>query len=129
MKKTNMMHVFDVTNMRHQYAFVINRNSGGILKSVMHGDTYTESETYGTVIMTLKDGKMFRRGFTMTTTDSLQVDEMYCKDFPQYKSKTRIQVVRFRLYRITYTLFPLKKPVNGPVIMKSFKANYKLLAK
>ena len=109
MKKTNMMHVFDVTNMRHQYAFVINRNGGGILKSVMHGDTYTESETYGTVIMTLKDGNWFRRGFTMTTTDSLQVDEMYCKDFPQYKSKTRIQIKRFRLYRITYALFHSKR--------------------
>ena len=104
-----MMHVFDVTNMRHQYAFVINRNSGGILKSVMHGDTYTESASYGTVIMTLKDGKSFKRGFTMTTTDSLQVDEMYCKDFPQYNSKTRIQIVRLRLSCITYALFPRKR--------------------
>ena len=59
------------------------------IKSVMHYDAYSS----GPVYMTLKDGRSFTKGRLMTTTDSLQVDEMYCQDFPQYKSKTRIQIL------------------------------------
>ena len=59
------------------------------IKSVMHYDAFSQ----GPVYMTLKDGRSFTNGELMTTTDSLQVDEMYCKDFPQYKSKTRIQIL------------------------------------
>ena len=60
-----------------------NTNHPYEIKSVMHYDSFKS----GPVYMRLKDGRSFTKGRVMTTTDSLQVDEMYCKDFPQYKSK------------------------------------------
>ena len=69
--------------------FWLNTNHPYEIKSVMHYDAYSS----GPVKMTLKDGRSFSKGRLMTTTDSLQVDEMYCKNFPQYKSKARIQII------------------------------------
>ena len=37
------------------------------------------------------DGSTFDDGRFMTTTDSLQVDEMYCKQLPQYKTKASFE--------------------------------------
>ena len=59
------------------------------LDSVMHYGSFNPVLfSYNPAVMTLKDGSTFNAGKRMTTTDSLQVDEMYCKDFSQYRSKT-----------------------------------------
>ena len=55
------------------------------LNSLMHYGSY--NQMIFSAVMKLKDGSTFKAGKRMTTTDSLQVDEMYCKDFPQYLSK------------------------------------------
>ena len=82
----------------------LNTNHPYDIHSVMHHDFYIRIHQSADwdVFMTLKDGRYFRTGLLMTTTDSLQVDEMYCKDFPQYKSKARIQLVSSRLCSILY---------------------------
>ena len=65
----------------------LNTNHPYELDSVMHYGSYSSKMSYPPV-MELKDGGRFGPGKRMTTTDSLQVDEMYCKDFPQYRLKT-----------------------------------------
>ena len=70
-------------NTNHQYE----------INSVMHYDSELRQirQTYPKwpyKVMTYKDnGWKFEGGEVMTTTDSLQVDEMYCEQMPQYKSK------------------------------------------
>ena len=57
------------------------------LDSVMHYGSF--NQMISPAVMSLKySGDTFKAGKRMTTTDSLQVDEMYCKDFSQYRSKT-----------------------------------------
>ena len=81
----------------------LNTNHPYDIHSVMHYDStiHIHQSADWKVSMWLKDGKYnknvtyFRTEMVMTTTDSLQVDEMYCKDFPQYKSKARIQPVPY----------------------------------
>ena len=67
----------------------LNTNHPYELDSIMHYGSF--SRLFFPAVMSLKDGSTFRPGKRMTTTDSLQVDEMYCKDFSQYQSKTGLK--------------------------------------
>ena len=70
----------------------LNTNHPYELDSVMHYGSYSSKlSNRPPAVMELKNGALFRAGERMTTTDSLQVDEMYCKDFPQYRSKTGLK--------------------------------------
>jgi len=58
------------------------------INSVMHYSSKLHIRNPPYIVMTHKDdGSTFDDGRFMTTTDSLQVDEMYCKQLPQYQSK------------------------------------------
>ena len=66
----------------------LNTNHPYELDSVMHYGSFNQIRPVSPAVISLKDGTTFEAGKRMTTTDSLQVDEMYCKDFSQYRSKT-----------------------------------------
>ena len=69
----------------------LNTNHPYELDSVMHYGSLSKNIMFSPTVMRLKDGSTFRPGKRMTTTDSLQVDEMYCKEFSQYRSKTGLK--------------------------------------
>ena len=72
----------------------LNTNHPYEINSVMHYSSKLHIRSPPYIVMTHKDdGSTFDDGRFMTTTDSLQVDEMYCKMFPQYKSKVGFQIM------------------------------------
>ena len=70
----------------------LNTNHPYEINSVMHYSSKLHIRNPPYIVMTHKDdGSTFDDGRFMTTTDSLQVDEMYCKQLPQYKTKACFQ--------------------------------------
>ena len=69
----------------------LNTNHPYEINSVMHYGSKLHIRNPPYIVMTHKDdGSTFDDGRFMTTTDSLQVDEMYCKQLPQYNTKQGI---------------------------------------